>query len=667
MKHEKPDAPVIVLSALGSGALRVGADGATVMLGMKAFGLIVYLAEAASRPILRETLVDLLWERSDPVQGRGSLRQEVRRIKKALGDAAFNAAFVVTDSHIGLVEGRFAYDAAELAAAAAADDADSLARVLDLYRGDFLDDNRARAENFLTWATNRQTYYRDMAVAALVRLGAVDLAAGRVGRAQRAADRIIAIDSLHEPGHELLIRCHLANGRRGEARAHFERFRALILRELAQEPEKRLTDLVASQTPIAPLAPDLPRTAGRGANGRPTIAVLNVSRRLPDEFAYLADGVSEQLVSNLSKSAWLRVAALNPSPFLPTDIDVDRNQRDVRDFADYILRVDVRMHRRRVSILATLSRVADHETIFSDESEDEVEDVLALQRDMARRIASIFEPMVIDDQSRRESETEWRAPADPDHWRLLMRARWLFWTTRPKPNREAQSLLGQALKLSPHDVPTHCVLAFSHMLDAWSDWVEDPRASVAEAQRWARRAVQIAPQDGWAQFTLGVMLSTPEQLEQAKSHVSFARKLAPSLVPATGELARFHAFAGETAEAVRLADEALSLSPYDVHSGLWLRTKAFAAWIEEDHARALEIADFALTIRPAWFQNHYLRAAILAETGRETAARAALAEGARLMGRYSDAALRIGHPFSNAALGARFIAALNKAGGAFTV
>ncbi len=666
MKHQRPNAPVLMLSVLGSGAVRLGAEGPSVALGMKALGLVVYLAEAAPRPILREALVELLWERSDQAQGRGSLRQEMRRIKKALGEEAFDSAFLVTDSHIGLVEGRFLYDAAELSDAAASPDPDRLASVLTLYRGDFLDDNRARAENFREWAASRQSYYRDMAVSALARLGAADLAGGRVERAQRAADRIIAIDMLHEPGHELLIRCHLANGRRGEARAHFERFRALLLRELAHEPEKQLTDLIAEQTPVAPpLAPA--HASPRKAAGRPTIAVLNVSRRLPDEFAYLAEGVSEQLVAYLSKSAWLRVAALNPSPFLPSDIDVDRNQRDVRDFADYLLRVDVRMHRRRVSILATLSRVADQETIFSDECEDEVEDVLSLQRDMARRIASIFEPMVIDDQSRRESETEWRAPADPDHWRLLMRARWLFWTTRPKPNREAQALLGQALKLSPHDVPTHCVLAFSHMLDAWSDWVEDPSGSVAEAQRWARRAVQIAPQDGWAQFTLGVMLSTPEQLDQAKGHVSFARKLAPSLVPATGELARFHAFSGETAAAVRLADEALALSPYDVHSGLWLRTKAFAAWIEEDHARALEIADFALTIRPAWFQNHYLRAAILAETGRETAARAALAEGARLMGRYSAAALRIGHPFSSSALAARFTSALNKAGGAFTV
>lgn len=668
MKHLKPEAPVLALSAFGAAALRAPPGGEAAPLGMKAMGLVIYLAEAAPRMILREQLVDLLWERSDATQGRGSLRQELRRIKKALGSEVFEAAFVINDSHAGLRTERFGYDGAALAEAASSEDPALLLRILDLYRGDFLADNRARAENFQEWATTRQTFYRNLAVAGLSRLGSGDLAAGRIDRAQQAAERLIEIEPLHEPGHELLIRCHLASGRRGEARAHFERLRTLLLRELATEPEASLADLVTRQavSALKTVPPPPPSRPEPRSAGRPTIAVLNVSRSLPDELAYLADGVSEQLVSNLSKSAWLRVAALNPIPLMPSTLAADRNQRDVRDYADYILRVDVRAHQRRVSILATLSRVVDNETIFSDELDDELADVLTIQRKMARRIASIFEPMIIDDQSKREAEDEESAPEALNHWRLLMRARWLFWSTRPKANREAQALLVRALKLSPQDVPTHCVLAFSHMLDAWSDWVDDPWASVAEAQRWARRAVQVASQDGWAQFTLGVMLSTPEQLDQAKSHVALALRLSPALVPAMGEMARFLAFSGDTREAARLADEALSLSPYDVHSGLWLRTKAVASWLEEDHALALEIVDYALTIRPAWFQNHYLRAAILAESGQEQAAQAALAKGAKLMGHYSDASMRVGHPFSDPAHHQRFVRALNRAGGSFT-
>ena len=134
---------------------------------------------------------------------------------------------------------------------------------------------------------------------------------------------------------------------------------------------------------------------------------------------------------------------------------------------------------------------------------------------------------------------------------------------------------------------------------------------------------------------------------------------------AHGELARFHVFCGETEKALRLADEALALSPYDQQSGLWIRTKAIAFWIDGDLEQALELIDYGLVVRPGWFQNHVLRAAILAEMGRTAEARQAFDEARAKVGAYSEAALRIGHPFSDAALHKRFASALNKAGGAY--
>ncbi|MEX2517775.1 MAG: BTAD domain-containing putative transcriptional regulator [Paracoccaceae bacterium] len=661
------------IRAFGATSVSVPPGGASLPLGMKALGLCAFLVDQAPRPATRDALVELFWERVGPTQGKGSLRQEIRRIKKSLGAAVFDSAFSVSDTHVGIYQGAVLYDGEQISLAADAKDPETLASLLTLHTGEFLVDNAARAESFQDWARGRRVHFNERVIAALVRLSDSDIAATMVERAQRSAERIIAIDPLHEKGHELLIRCHIASGRRAEARAHFERFRATMLQEFGAEPMREIADLVApgapAGTPGAAAGPAKPAIAptAKAGGARPTIAVLNVTKHLPPDRAYLADGVAEQLVASLSKSTWIRVAALSSAPFAPGGDAIDRGQRDLRDYADYILRVDVRAHRQRVAILSTLSRVADGETIFSAESEDESDDILSLQRNVARRIASIFEPMIIDDQAKREAAEEWREPDDVNHWRLLMRARWLFWTTRPSNNKEAQRLLQKALKISPLDVPTYCILGFSHMLDAWSDWTDDVAGSVREAQRWAGRAVQIAPNDGWAQLTLGVACSTPDTLDQAKSRVAHALRLSPSLVVAVGEMARFHAFDGETAEATRLADEALALSPYDVHAGLWLRSKAFARWIDGDLSAALELIDFALIIRPGWFQNHYLRAAILIEQGKDAPAKGAFLRGQKLMGAYSDAALRIGHPFRDRALHQRFVQALNKAGGSFAL
>ncbi|MFV0473332.1 MAG: BTAD domain-containing putative transcriptional regulator [Pikeienuella sp.] len=662
--------PVIELQALGATAVLASPDGAPFQLGMKALGLIAYLAETAPRPATRDALVEMFWERVGPTQGKGSLRQEIRRIKKTLGEAVFDDAFTVSDTHIGLAEGAFHYDVHELEEASALEDPEALARILTIYGGDFLIDNAARADSFQHWATERREYLKDTAIAALSRLGFLDLKAGRTERAQRAADRVVSIDPLHEPGHEIVIRCHLANGRRAQARAHFERFRALMLRELATEPMREIAELVAPGAAPAPAArpgaksASAPQVAQEG-RARPVIAVLDVSPPIANDQAYLAGGVVEQIVVNLSKSAWIRVAAFSPGMFVHAPGVVERSQRDLRDYADYVLRVDVRTQAGRVAITATLNRVADNATIFSDPMEDEFADLLALQRRVALRIASIFEPLVLEDQSSRESAADWVERDDLNHWRLLMRARWLFWTTTSKNNQEARRLLTRVLKTDPKDVPTHCILAFSHMLDAWSDWQPDIAGSVSEAQRWAQKAVHIAPNDGWAQFTLGVACSTPDMLDQAKSRLAHSLRLAPSLVVATGDLARVSVCLGETREAMRLADEALALSPYDQHAGLWLRSKALAHWLEGDLAEALDLIDFALIVRPGWFQNHYLRAAILAEQGDVAAACAALMRGEKLMGSYSDAALRIGHPFRDRSIFSRLARALNKAGGSF--
>lgn len=662
------------LRAFGvSGLGRAGED-AVFPLGMKSLAMLVILAEAAPKPVMREQLVELLWERVEPAQGKGSLRQEIRRIKKVIGDDLFEALLDVADAHVAMRSGVIEYDAADAVAAAESDDPEEIARLMTLCDGDFLASNNARAESFQQWALERREFLKDMTVAALARLGFMDLEAGRVERAQATADRIAQIDPMHEKGHEVMIRAHLASGRRGQARAHFERFRAYLLRELATEPDNSLAALVAPGPEFDAAA--APAKSGRSAkpvwpepkrsDERPMIAVMNVTRGGDSDQAYLADGVAEQLVANLSRSAWIRVAALNLAPYPALEGDIERSQRDLRDFADYVLRVDVRSGGGNVAITATLNRIEDNATVFSDRMENKLDDILALQRDVALRIASIFEPIVVEAEAKREAGIVWDGePQNVDRWRLVMRARWLFWKLTPTANAEARALLERAHSISSEDAPTICLLAFTHMLDAWSDWTADVDRSVGEAKRWAQKAVNASPNEAWAQFTLGVMCSTADGIEQAKARVAHALRLSPSLIIAHGELARLYAFCGETEKALRLADEALALSPYDQQSGLWVRTKAIAYWIDGELEQALELIDYGLVVRPGWFQNHVLRAAILAELGRIADAKKAFDEARGKVGAYSEAALRIGHPFSAEALHKRFASALNKAGGAY--
>ncbi|MGB0854822.1 MAG: hypothetical protein ACPGSI_16115, partial [Pikeienuella sp.] len=105
----------------------------------------------------------------------------------------------------------------------------------------------------------------------------------------------------------------------------------------------------------------------------------------------------------------------------------------------------------------------------------------------------------------------------------------------------------------------------------------------------------------------------------------------------------------------------------DQHSGLWARTKALAHYLDGEIEQALERIEYSIIIRPGWFQNYLARAVFLVEAGHLKEAKAAFAEGRKMVRTYDDNALRYGHPFSDPAIYARFVEALNKAGGQFRV
>lgn len=349
----------------------------------------------------------------------------------------------------------------------------------------------------------------------------------------------------------------------------------------------------------------------------------------------------------------------------PRDLNVDTAQRDLRGNADYVLRVNVQIAGDRASIISTLNRVADNATLFLDSMQAAADDILALQHATAVRIASIFEEKTLDDQGEMVRDMDFTGPENMDHWRLLMRARWLFWRTSRRSNEKAQRLLEQAIALAPDDPPTLCLAAFSHMMNDWCDWSKDVLSSFQVVRELAGRAVKVAPNSPRAQFTLGTASSTIGRLTEAKTRVERALSLAPTFVSATGDLARISTFMGDTTRGNALAEEAMELSLYDPHYGLFVRTKSIGRYLDGDLARALELIDYALVVRPGWFQNHFLKAAILSEMGQDAAAWASYAEGQAMIGSYSDDAFIAGPPFVADSDLDCFASALNQVGGRF--
>ena len=235
--------PTLTLTAMGAALVR-GPDGAALgQLGAKSVGMLAYVAMQPGQAASRDTLVELLWPRGDADQGRASLRQELRRIKKTLGPL-FELALDVPPGQVALRLGRVEIDAALVDRAVAARDTTGLTQVLALYGGAFLAPLAVNEAPFQDWVSMTNSRIEEAAVDALLRLMLLDEAAGRLDRAGAAARKLLSIDLFQEDVHAALIRIHAAAGRIGAARSQLERCRALFIEELGEDPGPALASLI---------------------------------------------------------------------------------------------------------------------------------------------------------------------------------------------------------------------------------------------------------------------------------------------------------------------------------------------------------------------------------------------------------------------------------------
>jgi TolB-like protein len=392
---------------------------------------------------------------------------------------------------------------------------------------------------------------------------------------------------------------------------------------------------------------------------RPSLAVLpfaNIGGIGADE--YLADGLAEDIVAGLSRSRWLFVVSHTATLCFRDD------RRGPTDIArqlgvSYVVHGGVRRAGPALRVSVALLDARDGETLWTERHDRPVDDLFAVQDEITRRIVATVEPVFLQ---REELQASRRDVCSVEHWDLLMRARWHYWRSSPKHSQEAKRLLLQALTLQPDDVAALSLLAFSLATDTWSGWAENPKAAAIEAHRLAVRAVALDNSDAFAHFTLGVTLLGFGQVDRAIAEHRRALALYPHFAAASAELGRLLAFSGQPAEAERLIRQAMAESPAEPRMSLWLFGLAIACFVDARLPEAIEHAAMAISHRPDWFFNHYLMAACLSECGELVAARESLAEGVRLLPTFNMAALRIGHPFTDAVHHDRYVASLRRVG-----
>ena len=380
--------------------------------------------------------------------------------------------------------------------------------------------------------------------------------------------------------------------------------------------------VAASHEPAPAPSSHSPPSVALPPSDRPAIAVLpfvNMSGEAAQEF--FSDGISEDIITALSKLRWFFVIARNSS-FSYKGRAVHMNELARELGVDYVVEGSVRKEAGRVRITVQLIDVTTGSHVWAERYDRELADVFAVQDEITEAIVAAIEPQLYAAESFRARR---KAPESLDAWELVMRALSHFWRMTREDNIAAQKLLEQAIAIDPNYAQALAVLAVSRTFGARMGW-EDTRASAEFAERAGLAAIRADGEDPWAHVALGAAYSYLGRIEDALACYATAINLNPSFSLAHGYYALVLSWNGRFREGAEAARRALNLSPRDPFSAIFYGVAAYAAYVERDYAEAIRLSRESIRLRSDFVGAYRVMVAAAGMAGDKELAKAMLPE-----------------------------------------
>ena len=354
---------------------------------------------------------------------------------------------------------------------------------------------------------------------------------------------------------------------------------------------------------------------------RPAIAVLPFVNMSGDpEQEYFSDGISEDIITALSKLRWFFVIARNSS-FVYKGKAVPMQQIADELGVGYVVEGSVRKAGERVRITAQLNDVSTASHLWAERYDRDLADVFAVQDEITEAIVAAIEPQLYAAENFRAQR---KPPDSLDAWDLVMRALSHYWRVTRQDNVVAQALLEKAISIDPNYGQALGVLATSYMFCAHMGWAE--RSAVDAAERAALAAIRADNDDPWAHQALGGAYLLARRFDDSLAEFERALRLNPNFAMAQAYYGLSLCYCSRWQEGDAAARRAISLSPRDPFLGVYYGVASYAQYIGRNYEEAIKLAREGIRQRGDFVGAYRVLAAAAGMAGNKELAQNALAE-----------------------------------------
>jgi adenylate cyclase len=388
---------------------------------------------------------------------------------------------------------------------------------------------------------------------------------------------------------------------------------------------------------------------------KPSIAVLPFVNMSGDqEQEYFSDGITEDLITDLSKMPGLFVIARN-SVFTYKNKPVMAQQVSQELGVQYLLEGSVRKAGERVRITAQFIDATTGRHLWADRYDRQIGDIFAVQDELTQRIIAVLFIKMGEEEHKRLAARGTRNLAAYD---LFLRGLESFNQYTKEANDHARMLFKKALEIDSGYAMALEKMGWTHLIDWTMGWSSDPE-SVNLAFELGQRAAAVDDSVEGTHCLLGNVYLWRKQYDKAVELYEKSLTLNPNYANGLCDLGGVLSFAGKPQEAVELIERALRLDPFFPYHFFYL---GHAYFLIKNYEEALAALEKAIAGNPEFFPARAFRAVTYIELGRDAEARAEAAQIIKKSPGTTISVWRERLPYKNKHDLERVLAGLKKAG-----